>query len=713
MLLALVLTSGLGGVLMAGLLVPAAASVGAVTNAAEKMIGELPQEVSLPEPSEQSVMRWADGTLMARFYAENRVIVPLDRIAPVMVDAVVAIEDKRFYEHNGVDPTGIMRAAVNNITGGPLEGASTLTQQYVRNSLIEAGRQAGDDVLIDQARETTIGRKLREISLALAVEKQMTKEEILTGYLNIAQFGPSQYGVEAASLHYFAKSAADLDANQAALLAGITQSPNGWDPVKNPEAAERRRNVVLGEMVTQGYIDRPTYDAAIATPVPSMLNVQNTRNGCAQAGSAAYFCEYVVKDLLNNESWGSSREERTQMLYRGGLIIDTTLDPNLQQAGWESLVGAVPVADRSGVDASLVSVQPGTGNIVAMVQNTDWGDTSEEFPDATQVNLNVGRSHGGGLGYQAGSSFKVFTLVEWVRSGRGLWDSVSQEEKNFRAGSWKIPCAPDLVDNYSPNNLYNATGETTVLQATKLSTNLPFIHMANRLDLCNIMDDAAKLGVERGDGEALEPRPSAILGTNNVTPLSMANAFASLAARGNACKPQSITKITDTDGNEYPVPGVQCEQVLEQRVSDRVTYALTQVMTAGGTGDNAILRGRPSAGKTGTANDAANAWFVGYTPQYSTAVWLGHRTGNRSMQGVRINGRVYSTVYGSTISAPIWRTYMNRAHQGLPVERFASIPVPPRRPAPSATPRANRTATPAPSAPAAPTETTENTEGNN
>ena len=706
MLLALVLTSGLGGVLLAGLLVPAAASVGAVTNSAEKMIGELPQEVSLPEPSEQSVMRWADGTLMARFYAENRIIVPMDRINQTMRDAVVAIEDKRFFEHNGVDPTGIMRAVVNNVTGGPLEGASTLTQQYVRNSLIEAGRQAGDEELIDSARETTVGRKLREISLALAVEKQMSKEEVLHGYLNIAQFGPSQYGVEAEAQHYFSISAADLDANQAALLAGITQSPNRWDPVQYPEAAETRRNVVLGEMVSQGYIDRATYDAAIATPVPAMLNVSDTRNGCAQAGSAAYFCEYVVKDLLNNESWGSTRAERTQMLYRGGLIVDTTLDPALQEAGWESLVGAVPVDDRSGVDASLVTVQPGTGHIVAMVQNTDWGDPSEERPDATQVNLNVGRSHGGGLGFQAGSSFKAFTLVEWVNSGRGLWDSVSQEEKNFRAGSWKISCAPDLVDNYSPNNLYNATGNTTVLQATRLSTNLPFIHMANRLDLCDIMDDAEALGVERGDGEELEPRPSAILGTNNVTPLSMANAFASLANRGSACKPVSITKVADTDGNEYEVPGAECEQVIEQRVADTTTYALTQVMTRGGTGDNAILRGRPSAGKTGTANDAANAWFVGYTPQYSTAVWLGHRTGNKSMQGVRINGRGYSTVYGSTISAPVWRTFMNRAHQGLPVERFASVPQPPRRPAATATPRSSRTTT-------APTTGTESSEGNN
>ena len=186
----------------------------------------------------------------------------------------------------------------------------------------------------------------------------------------------------------------------------------------------------------------------------------------------------------------------------------------------------------------------------------------------------------------------------------------------------------------------------------------------------------------------------------------MANAFASLANRGSACKPVSITKVADTDGNEYEVPGAECEQVIEQRVADTTTYALTQVMTRGGTGDNAILRGRPSAGKTGTANDAANAWFVGYTPQYSTAVWLGHRTGNKSMQGVRINGRGYSTVYGSTISAPVWRTFMNRAHQGLPVERFASVPQPPRRPAATATPRSSRTTT-------APTTGTESSEGNN
>ena len=678
--------SALGGVLVAGLMAPGAAALSTVTDATGSMLEEIPAGMELPEPSQQSVMRYADGSHMATFFAENRIVVPLEQISQPMRDAVVAIEDKRFYEHRGVDPQGIARAFVNNITGGPLEGASTLTQQYVRNSLIEQGRQTGDAEQIDAATETSVGRKLREISLAVALEKQEDKDAILAGYLNIAQFGPSEYGVEAAARHYFSIPASQLSIVQAALLAGITQSPNRWDPVGHPEDAKTRRDTVLMEMHDQGFITDAEYQEALATTIEEMLVVQNTPNGCEAAGSAAYFCEYVVKDLLNNDAWGESRDERTAMLYRGGLVIDTTLQPALQTAAQQSLERTIPISDPSNIDTSLVSVEPHTGKIVAMAQNTEFGRTTDGNPDVTLINVNVGRGHGGGLGFQAGSAFKVFTLVEWLNAGHGLYDRVNQAERRYPARSWEISCAPEYADTYEPSNLYTmASGTTTVAQATKLSTNIPFIDMANKLDLCAIMEDASKMGVERGDGGDLVPRPSAVLGTNEVTPLSMANSFATIAARGQACKPLAVTRIATGAGEEIASLPSECEQVLPEGVMDTTTLALTQVMQAGGTGAKSTI-GRPAAAKTGTANDAANGWFVGYTPQYATAVWTGHRAGNKPMMNVRVNGRYHSTVYGSTLSGPIWQRYMIDAHQGVLVESFTA----PTRMAPKANSRGNR-----------------------
>ncbi|MHB1063692.1 MAG: transglycosylase domain-containing protein [Georgenia sp.] len=679
MLLAFLLVAGIGGVVGAGILMPAVGAVGTVSAASTKLFDDLPSELAIAQPSEQSVILAADGSRLATFYYENRIVVGLDQISEHVQHAVVAVEDRRFYDHRGIDPEGMLRAAANNIAGGELEGASTLTQQYVKNVLIEAGRVSDDPEAIREATATSMGRKLREARLAIGLEQTVSKDEILEGYLNIAQFGPSQWGVESAARHYFGKTAAELNIPEAAMLAGITQSPARWDPVRNPENAQKRRDTVLLTMLQEGYITQAEYDEAVAIPIADMLNVQPAHNGCAGAGTAAYFCEYVVDDLLNNENWGEDRADRVQKLYRGGLTVQTTLDPARQQAAYESVTGRVPVNDPSSVEMALSSVEPGTGKIVAMVQNTDYGRGSEEDPGATEVNLNVGLSHGGGVGFQSGSTFKVFTLIEWLQSGHALSDLVDSTKRVYPRDSWTISCAPEYKATY--DNATNVEGVPTssrmpVLEATRLSINLTFIEMANQLDMCNIMATAEKMGLKTGSGGELTPNPAAVLGTNTVTPLDMAGAFATLAAGGTYCTPVSITKITDGMGNEVPLPPSSCTQVLDTNIVNGVNYALQQVVTPQrtSTGFRAVLPGRPAAGKTGTTNEDAHAWFVGYTPQLAAAVWMGQREGDVPMWYQTIGADYNRWMYGGLYPAQTWQTYMSRALDGLPVLPFGEAP---------------------------------------
>lgn len=675
MLVAFLLVAGLGGVLLAGLAMPAIGAAGALTGASADLFEELPAELEIPDASQQSIILDADGNRLATFYAENRIVVGLDAISPYMQDAVVAIEDKRFYEHRGIDVEGMARALVSNVFGEDLQGASTLTQQYVKNVLIESGRISGDRDLIDDATETSISRKLREAKLAITLEQQVSKEEILAGYLNVAQFGPAQYGVEAAANYYFAKKAADLNPGEAAMLARITQSPGKWDPVRNPENAFEGRNTVLREMRDQGYITAEEYETYSAQPIEEMLNVQRTPVGCGAAGNAAYFCDYVVQEILNNEAYGETLDERRQLLNRGGLIIRTTLERDRQQNAFDALTGSVPINDPSGIRTAISSIEPGTGRIVAMAQNTNYGTASEEDPTATQVNLNVGQSRNGGVGFQTGSTFKIFTLVQWLKEGHSLNDVVNADRDFYPASSWSTRCGRYAAD-YEPNNLDGiGGGYWSVLDSTRLSVNLSFVEMANRMDLCDIRDTAVSLGAEMGQrDEEILPVPGMILGSNNLTPLSMSNVVATLAAGGVHCEPVAITEITTRDGEGIAVPPSNCTQVLEPRVAAAVTYAMDQVVGTpqNSTGFRADIPGRVEAGKTGTANRDTAAWFVGFTPQLSAAVWMGHQEGTVPMQDVVVNGQYYQRIYGGMLPAPTWRAYMEPALAGEPALPFPS-----------------------------------------
>ena len=332
LLLSFVLVAGIGGVLAAGLALPGVALANGATDVTAQAFDDLPTELDQPGLPEKSTILAADGTLLAEFWDQNRIVVPLADISPMLQHAVIATEDKRFYEHAGVDPAGMLRAFIRNqaSTGGQ-QGASTLTQQYVKNVLIEAAlaKDEGPErqAALEEARGTEgsegIARKLREAKLAIALEKQMTKDQILEKYLNIAQFGIKVYGVESAAQYYFSKPAKDLTYLEAATIAGVTQSPSKWDPVKNPDAAQTRRNTVLRLMHEQGYITDADFDAGIATPLAATLHPQELKQGCAVASTviagSGYFCDYVTKVIVNDPTFGATKADRAKLLYRGGL----------------------------------------------------------------------------------------------------------------------------------------------------------------------------------------------------------------------------------------------------------------------------------------------------------------------------------------------------------------------------------------------------------
>jgi membrane peptidoglycan carboxypeptidase len=699
-----VLTAGAGGVIAAGLVIPLAAGVDTTVDTGVEVFEEVPAEL-VPGPlSEQSQIYASDGrTKLATFYAQNRIVVPLDKVSDNMKNAVIAIEDERFFTHGGVDPEGISRAALQNFGGGDTQGASTLTQQYVKNVLIEEADRAGDTFGVLEAREDSLTRKLREAKLAIALEKEMSKDEILQGYLNIAQFGTSVYGVETASQHYFNKSSKDLSVVEAATIAGITKAPSQFDPVENPKDAVVRRDLVIGKMWQLGYISTEERDEAMATKLSATLDVQPIEVGCDAAGGAAFFCDYVIKEIMASPEFGESKDDRYDLLYRGGLRIVTTLDWKMQKAAQETIAEAVPVGNAYNLEAAVTSVEPGTGQIKSMAQNIPYNARAESTPGTTAQNYSADYLHGNSRGFQVGSNFKPFVLAEWLRSGRTLQDRVSANgfsanETSFRADG----CVHAFTNQtWGVSNVDGAaSGTVSVLQGTFQSLNTVYARMSQQLDLCNVQKTAWDVGFRpmtssltpEGTGTSrtidnpqqrdIDVLASMTLGTQASTPINQASAFATFASGGTYCDPIAILEVKDTDGKKMKVPSADCRQTLEPNVANTVAFAMTKVFQTNPWGtawqlSPGLADGRPVAGKTGTTNDAWQSWFTGYTPNLSTSVWVGEASGNVPHMSVFLPAQTWydsspeaGPMYGGTIAAPTWRRYMDAAVADLPVVSF-------------------------------------------
>jgi membrane peptidoglycan carboxypeptidase len=679
---AFVTVSVVAGLLLAGLALPAAWATGAATRGGVDYFNSLPDELAEPPLSEQSTVLDASGRPIAHFYDERRILVPLSNISQKMQDAIIAIEDSRFYQHGGVDPKGLLRAFVNNqVTDGQVQGASTLTQQYIKLRIFEAAVVNDDAAGQTAALSQNYTRKLQEVRMAISLEKRKTKKEILADYLNIANFGDSTYGVEAAAEYFFNRTtAAKLTLPQAALLAGLVQSPQRYNPFQHPEAAQNRRNIVLSRMHDLGTISDADYTAAVKSP----LGVKRypPKNGCITS-AYAYFCSYVRNLIAKSNGFsalGKTEAERATTLKRGGLLIRTTLKGPVQDAAQEAVNKRVPIDNSTGVGSSAVTVEPGTGKVLAMVQNRVYDATPKL--GHTEINYGVDGDLGSGYGFQTGSTFKSFVLATWLAKGKGLYDVVDASDttrspSEFESCKGRLGGGPFKVFNSESSE----GGQMTVLEATSQSVNVAYMDMATKLSLCDIKDVATKLGVHKahvydagecqGQTTALpDCTPSMVLGSVDVAPLTMAAAYAAFAADGKYCTPMAVTSITDRDHKPLKVPGSSCTDALDSNVAHGVTFALKQVLTRGTAAGLGI--GRPAAGKTGTTDDFKDTWFVGYTPQLSTAVWVGDNPNpapgdqRSSLRGRKIGDRTYGSVFGATIAAPIWQTIMKKGSEGLP-----------------------------------------------
>ncbi|GII02460.1 carboxypeptidase [Planobispora takensis] len=626
-----------------------------------------PPENPLPQ---RTVLLDRHGKPFAQFYSQNRKIVSLDAVAPIMRKAIVAIEDSRFYEHAGLDVKGTLRALVTNTqAGGVRQGGSSLTQQLVKNILVE---NAETDAERDQARAPNLKRKITELRYALAMEDKYTKAELLERYLNIAYFGAGAFGVEAAAQRFFSVPASRLSLPQAAALAGAVRTPYGTDPslgAGHRERLKQRRDLVLSRMAETGAVTRAEADAARRTPLGIRLKPEP--GGCA--GSAyPYFCVYIQREMLGNPLFGRTREEREARLAKGGIILRTTLDPAAQRAAERAISARVDPRDTE--VAAEAMIEPGTGRIRALATSKKYGRNpgNSNLGPRTTFNLAADVAHGGGMGFQAGSTFKVFTLAAALRKGwrfnRGfVTPGVFVPAKGF------ADCAGRPVN--APNaKIFNSDGRRhpgaySLSSGTWKSVNIFFMALERRIGLCPVVKTARVLGIARADGTPLREVPTFTLGINEMDPLTVAGAFAAFAARGRYCRPVAITEMTDRNGVRVPVRPV-CRQAIDPKVADAVNYVLTGVFQRGTMSGQGI--GRPAAGKTGTNNGYTSAWFAGYTPDLAAAVSVGDIRGSyrHPLRNVKIGDRFYGRVEGAALPGPIWVASMSAALKGVPASAF-------------------------------------------
>ncbi|TCD54476.1 penicillin-binding protein [Alloscardovia theropitheci] len=653
----------MGGVVASGVVMPAVVGAGAVTRAIQPQMSAGLEDVNfdLEDLPQQSRMYASDGTtLIATFYTQNRIIVPLKDISQVMQQAVVAREDRRFFQHGGVDPTGVLRAFVQTyISRGDTQGGSTLTQQYVKNILIDQATNSNDPIAAYHAREDTIARKIREMLLSVQLEKTYSKAEILQGYLNIAQFGSGVYGVETAARRYFNTTASKLTLGQAATIAAITKNPQAFDPTLHPEAAQEQRDIVLSLMLNQGYATQQQVDEAKAVSMQDMLNVQNVPVGCQTAGDAAYFCDYVVNKILSSAQFGETRADRTKLLYQGGLNITTTMDVTAQNVASQAVRNVIPEDDPSGLESILAAVKPGTGEVLALAQNRTYDAAADgSDPTHTAVNYAVDQEDGGAQGILPGSTFKPINLVSWMQNGHYanemLPTSTSYANNSFpcnstTAGVWRVQ---------------NATGGTvspeSPFQGILRSHNTTQASMAQRIGLCAIADTATSLGYHNAITSQSDIHDTLfapmVIGSLNVAPLTMANVYATIAANGVKCDPIAISKV-EKDGKEYEVPSANCAQAIPSNVAQTTAYVLNQSATRG-LATSINLPNRKVYAKTGTAEDyfLSGAAFTNGVSVFGVA---GNMESQIPLTGRTIKGVTRRQWYGEHIAGPMLRQFLN------------------------------------------------------
>lgn len=570
------------------------------------------QDLEDVRPAASSHIYDINGNELANIHAEqNRVPVKLSQVPEHLKDAFIAVEDVRFYDHAGVDPKGIMRAVIANITNkGVAEGGSTITQQLAKNAYLTQDR--------------TYKRKIQEVFLALQLERKYTKDEILELYLNQIYFGQGAYGVQAAAKTYFGKDVKDLDLNECAMLAGIPKSPNYFSPLNNLQAAKEREAVVLDQMSKYGYISTSTAAKTKSEP----LNLVKPQKQDATGGVAAYFIDYVTQLMI--EKYGADA------VYQEGLKIYTTLDVDMQKAA-EAAMQGLPVFSTDGngnkqPQGALVAIEPATGHIKAMV----GGRGTDQFNRATLAER------------QPGSSFKPFVFAAALENG--LTPSSTVEDKPLNIGGWQ-------PQNYNRN--FNGT--VSMRYVAEQSLNVPTIRIAQEVGMEKIIYLAEKMGITTfvKEGSINDMNYAVAIGgmTKGVTPLEMTSAYGTFANDGIHVEPVAIIRVLNQKGEVLEETQPKSEQVLKSSTAASLTSMLMGVI-ARGTGTRANI-GRPAAGKTGTTDNYQDAWFVGYVPDLVAGVWIGCDDNTRM-----------GSMTGGTTPASIWQAFMAKVVQSMPSKNF-------------------------------------------
>lgn len=663
-LLTVLIAGTLAGLVLAAAALPMALVFGLGFRSLAAPYSELPHDLRTSPTAQRSNLYANDGsTLITSFYLENRVNVALAEVAPVMRQAILAAEDVRFYEHSGVDLRGAVRAfTVNRLDGRTRQGASTLTMQYVRNVL------ASDPMLSEQERAAasaiTTARKLQEIRYALAVERELSKDEILTRYLNIAYFGAGAYGIAAASRRYFAKSPADLTLAEAALLAGLVRSPDTDDPIHgDADAALRRRAYVLDQLVSVGAV--PPAEAARARVEQLALRPSEEPNDCASVpvdrNDWGFFCDYFTQWWNAQPAFGASVGERQRTLRRGGFQIVTSLDPSVQRAALRQVMRVYDVDNRRAAPTAVV--QPGTGRVLAMAVNRHYGlDGNPRGQENHPSTVNQLIAGGGAIdGYQAGSTFKLFTMLAALESGLPLatgFDAPSRILTRWPVTGGSASCGGRWCPvNVDPEWM---DGHRTMWNGFGRSVNTYFVWLAEQVGADRVVEMAERLGIVlRADDDARLARYGAkdwgpfTLGVAATTPLDLANAYATVAAEGMYCAPLPVTSITDGAGRPVAAAAPNCRRVLDTEVARAATDAARCPVgdqsayrrCDGGTAPQLRQRlGRPVAGKTGSSEGYATETVVAFTPQLVVASIAANPDNPRDAVGGAVQVRMIDAI---------------------------------------------------------------------
>jgi membrane peptidoglycan carboxypeptidase len=638
----------LAGLLTAGIVTPLVVGSGLAARSSADLLTPLPSALGDRPLVGNSAVLAADGSVLTYFYRDNRTPVPSDRIAPAMKQALVDIEDARFYQHGGIDLEGTARALVSNLlAGGVREGGSTITQQLVKQTLLQTAETPDER---QAATEQSVGRKLREARLAMAMEERYSKDEILTRYLNLVYFGSGAYGVEAAAHRYFGVAAADLDVLQSATLAGLVQTPTADNPITDPARALVRRNQVLERMHAQGHLSEADLATLSAGPV-TVAPTPPPPNGCVGAVIGGFFCAFLQKHLT--ETLGIPQD----VLEGGGLTIRTTLRPDIQSSGDAAVVRTQPMG--APLAAVFTAVEPGTGHVQAMSVNRRFGYDAND-PAQESVNLNVAASQG------AGSTYKVFVAASALERGIPPWNTITTSDP-YTSHVYKNGQAPYTVQNVGT---YPPT--LTMVEALIRSSNTYFVALEDQLgSVEGPVRMAQRMGLFSLDPVAdqvvRENRGSFTLGAEATSPLALASAYSTMAASGTQCVPTPVTEVLDASGQRLRVDGKPVDvgdHCTPGAMPPAVATTINQILLGDvglpiGTGTRAAIPGHDIAGKTGTSQNRFSIAFIGYTPHYTASVMVLNPKHNEDVG-----------TYGGGYAAQIWHDAMAPIIQAGPNDPF-------------------------------------------